>query len=52
MWMDERWETGARQCSAAQQFVERLIFLVFHPPPPCPPRPSPLVQAGLVEQRI
>ena len=36
-WMDERWETRAGQSSDAQQFGERLIFLVL-----CAP-----IQAGL-----
>lgn len=41
-WMDERWETRAGQCSDAQQFGERLIFLVL-----CAP-----IQAGLLEQHM
>lgn len=31
-WMDERWETRAGRCSDAQQFGERLIFLVLCAP--------------------
>lgn len=42
VWMDERWETRAGQCSDAQLFGERLIFLVS-----CAP-----IQAGLLEQHI
>ncbi len=41
-WIDERWETRAGQCTDAQLFGERLIFLVL-----CAP-----VQAGLLEQHI
>lgn len=42
MWMDGRRETGAMQCSDAQQFGERLIFLVLRAP----------TQAGLLEKHI
>lgn len=42
VWMDERWETRAVQCSDAQQFGEKLIFLVL----------GAHVQAGLLEQHI
>lgn len=39
--MDEGWETGAGQCSDAQLFGGRLIFLVQGAClPPCPPRLS------------
>lgn len=34
--MDEGWETGAGQCSDAQLFGGRLIFLVQGAPPPLP----------------
>ena len=42
VWMDERCETRAGQCSDARLFAERLIFLVL-----CAP-----VQAGLLEQHM
>lgn len=43
VWMDERWEIRVGRCSDAQQFGERLIFLVLRVAP---------VQAGLLERLI